>query len=275
MYPTAFSIFLLDVKWASHTYHAQLKTLALLIPNDFSIIFLVYMNDSSIFQHLKPINLKSNPSLLFFSLSLPDPIQQQIIWVLRSISTQKPEQSLITDCISPIRESFQHLLLLSKLVSTMISKTYQIRLPIITSSHALVLSGFAHSCQPQLFTLISYTQKEHPYLSDFAFAVPFPQNFLPHIFTWLTPLPCSCLSPVSPSGRVLTDHLIKNQPFTHRIIYIPLSCFVFLASPFHQLPLIRCIWFILCFLKLEISTRKAGYSGGEDFTHLQCLKQYL
>lgn len=95
MYPTAFSIFLLDVKWASHTYHAQLKTLALLIPNDFSIIFLVYMNDSSIFQHLKPINLKSNPSLLFFSLSLPDPIQQQIIWVLRSISTQKPEQSLI------------------------------------------------------------------------------------------------------------------------------------------------------------------------------------
>lgn len=73
MYPTAFSIFLLDVKWASHTYHAQLKTLALLVPNDFSIIFLVYMNDSSIFQHLKPINLKSNPSLLFFSLSLPDP----------------------------------------------------------------------------------------------------------------------------------------------------------------------------------------------------------
>ena len=94
----------------------------------------------------------------------------------------------------------------------MISKAYQIRLPIIASSHALVLSGFAHSCQPQLFTLIPYTQKEYPYLSDFAFAVSFPQNFLPHIFAWLTPLPCSCLSPVSPSGRVLTIWKLALHP---------------------------------------------------------------
>ena len=49
-------------------------------------------------------------------------------------------------------------------------------------------------------------------LQWFCLAVSFPQNFLPHIFAWLTPLPCSCLSPVSPSGRVLTIWKLALHP---------------------------------------------------------------
>lgn len=78
VYPTAFSVFLLDIKWASQSYYVQMKTLALLIPIYFSTVFIVYINNNSISQCLRPRSLKVILQSSFFFTSISNPIENYL-----------------------------------------------------------------------------------------------------------------------------------------------------------------------------------------------------
>lgn len=147
-----------------------MKTLALLIPIYFSTVFIVYINNNSISQCLRPRSLKVILQSSFFFTSISNPIEN---YLGSSVYLHKEARQYLIIRLGqsyvgnfPMPSSFTQIISLYYDLQNIIKSGCPLSLPLIPQQ-----SPLAHSCQPQLFTSSLYAHQECSYLKDFAFAI--------------------------------------------------------------------------------------------------------